>query len=115
MFEPPRAGRRRIRRETLSEDDLQSQLREKEVLAFDEVKLAMLEGGGRLSLIRSNDSSIRAYAVDLAADPLDLLAPQMHPDIRKDGVEHLGGKPLGLGIVAGTMVARKKRDALGDA
>ena len=77
MFEPPRAWRRRIRRETLSEDDLQSQLREKEVLAFDEVKLAMLEGGGRLSLIRSNDSSIRAYAVDLAADPpLDLLAPK---------------------------------------
>jgi uncharacterized membrane protein YcaP (DUF421 family) len=42
-----------LRREMLTEDELRSQLREKEVLEFSEVKLATLEGDGRLSVIRN--------------------------------------------------------------
>jgi uncharacterized membrane protein YcaP (DUF421 family) len=53
LIEDGRLNRSNIRREMLSEDDLRSQLREKEVLTYDEVKLAMLEGDGRLSVIRS--------------------------------------------------------------
>jgi len=41
-----------IERELISEDDLRSQLREKEVLSYDEVQLAKLEGDGRLSVIK---------------------------------------------------------------
>jgi uncharacterized membrane protein YcaP (DUF421 family) len=53
LIEDGRLNRSNIRREMLSEDDLRSQLREKEVLTYDEVKLAMLEGDGRLSVIKS--------------------------------------------------------------
>ena len=53
LIEGGRLNRSNIRREMLSEDDLRSQLREKEVLTYDEVKLAMLEGDGRLSVIKS--------------------------------------------------------------
>jgi len=38
----------------LSEDELHSQLREKEVLAYEDVKLAKLEGDGRLSVIKAS-------------------------------------------------------------
>lgn len=38
--------------EMLSEDELRSLLREKEVLSYEEVKLAKLEGDGRLSVIK---------------------------------------------------------------
>jgi uncharacterized membrane protein YcaP (DUF421 family) len=38
----------------LSEDDLRSQLREKEVLTYKEVKLAKLEGDGRLSVVKAS-------------------------------------------------------------
>jgi len=38
--------------EMLSEDELRAQLREKEVLHFKDVKLAKLEGDGRLSVIK---------------------------------------------------------------
>ncbi len=41
-----------IRREMLSEEELRAQLREKEVLSFEEVRLANLEGDGRLSVIK---------------------------------------------------------------
>jgi uncharacterized membrane protein YcaP (DUF421 family) len=41
-----------IKRELISEDDLRSQLREKEVLSYETVKLAKLEGDGRLSVIK---------------------------------------------------------------
>lgn len=41
-----------LEREMISEDDLRSQLREKETLAYDEVRLAKLEGDGRLSVIK---------------------------------------------------------------
>jgi uncharacterized membrane protein YcaP (DUF421 family) len=41
-----------LRHEMLSEDELRSQLRENEVLEFGEVKLAKLEGDGRLSVIK---------------------------------------------------------------
>jgi uncharacterized membrane protein YcaP (DUF421 family) len=41
-----------IKREMISEDDLRSQLREKEVLSYEAVKLAKLEGDGRLSVIK---------------------------------------------------------------
>lgn len=38
--------------EMIPEEDLRSQLREKGVLSYDEVRLARLEGDGRLSVIR---------------------------------------------------------------
>jgi uncharacterized membrane protein YcaP (DUF421 family) len=41
----------------LTEDELRAQLREKEVVRYDEVQLATLEGDGRLSVIKvMNDS-----------------------------------------------------------
>jgi uncharacterized membrane protein YcaP (DUF421 family) len=42
-----------IEREMIPEEDLRSQLREKEVLSFDDVRLAKLEGDGRLSVIKT--------------------------------------------------------------
>jgi uncharacterized membrane protein YcaP (DUF421 family) len=41
-----------MRKEMLTEDGLRSQLREQEVSDFSEVRLAMLEGDGRLSVIK---------------------------------------------------------------
>ena len=42
-----------LHRELLSEDELRAQLREKEVVDYDQVKLATLEGDGRLSVIKA--------------------------------------------------------------
>jgi uncharacterized membrane protein YcaP (DUF421 family) len=44
--------RSNLRRELLTEDELRAQLREKEVLSYSEVKVAKLEGDGRLSVIK---------------------------------------------------------------
>ena len=52
LIENGAVNRQNMRKEMLTEDGLQSQLREKEVLHYDEVKLAMLEGDGRLSVIK---------------------------------------------------------------
>ncbi|MGH6842127.1 MAG: DUF421 domain-containing protein [Methylocella sp.] len=41
-----------LRREMLTEDELESQLRHKDVESFSQVKLAMLEGDGRVSVIK---------------------------------------------------------------
>jgi uncharacterized membrane protein YcaP (DUF421 family) len=41
-----------LQKEMLTEDELRSQLREKEVVEYGEVKLAKLEGDGRLSVIK---------------------------------------------------------------
>ncbi len=41
-----------LEHEMIPEEDLRSQLREKGVLSYDEVRLARLEGDGRLSVIR---------------------------------------------------------------
>lgn len=41
-----------LRKEMLTEDELRSQLREREVVELTEVELAMLEGDGRLSVLR---------------------------------------------------------------
>ncbi|MGQ0443747.1 MAG: DUF421 domain-containing protein [Beijerinckiaceae bacterium] len=41
-----------LRREMLTEDELESQLRHKEVESFSQVKLAILEGDGRVSVIK---------------------------------------------------------------
>jgi uncharacterized membrane protein YcaP (DUF421 family) len=41
-----------LQHELLSEDELQAQLREKEVVRYEDVQLAKLEGDGRLSVIK---------------------------------------------------------------
>jgi uncharacterized membrane protein YcaP (DUF421 family) len=43
-----------LRKEMLSEEELRSQLRQHEVDDYDKVKLATLEGDGRLSVLREN-------------------------------------------------------------
>ena len=52
LIENGRLNGKNIDSEMISEDDLRSQLREKEVLSYDEVRLAKLEGDGRLSVIK---------------------------------------------------------------
>jgi len=46
---------RNMRKEMLTEEELLSQLREKEASSLASVKLAILEGDGRLSVLKSND------------------------------------------------------------
>lgn len=53
LIENGRVNQANLRRELLTEDELRSQLREKEVVEYDEVKLAKLEGDGRLSVIKA--------------------------------------------------------------
>ena len=53
LIENGRVNQANLHREMLSEDELRGQLREKEVVAYDEVKLAKLEGDGRLSVIKA--------------------------------------------------------------
>lgn len=53
LIENGRLNRANLRHELLTEDELRSQLREKEVMAYEEVKLAKLEGDGRLSVIKA--------------------------------------------------------------
>jgi hypothetical protein len=45
-----------LRKEMLSEDELDGQLREQGVEKLSEVKLARLEGDGRLSVIKRTDA-----------------------------------------------------------
>jgi uncharacterized membrane protein YcaP (DUF421 family) len=52
LIENGRVNQANLRREMLTEDELRAQLREKEVTKYDEVKLAKLEGDGRLSVIK---------------------------------------------------------------
>jgi uncharacterized membrane protein YcaP (DUF421 family) len=52
LIEDGRINRSNLRHELLTEDELRSQLREKEVLSYSEVKVAKLEGDGRLSVIK---------------------------------------------------------------
>ena len=52
LIEDGRLNQSNLRHELLTEDELRSQLREKEVLSYSEVKLAKLEGDGRLSVIK---------------------------------------------------------------
>lgn len=53
LIENGRVDRANLRKEMLTEDELRSQLREKDVLEFSQVKLAKLEGDGRLSVIKA--------------------------------------------------------------
>jgi uncharacterized membrane protein YcaP (DUF421 family) len=53
LIENGRVNKANLRHEMLTEDELRSQLREKEVVAYVEVKLAKLEGDGRLSVIKA--------------------------------------------------------------
>ena len=46
-------SKKSLRKEMLSEDELKSQLREQEVENYTDVKLAMLEGDGRLSVLKN--------------------------------------------------------------
>lgn len=52
LIENGKLNSENIEREMIPEDDLRSQLREKEVLSYNEVQLAKLEGDGRLSVIK---------------------------------------------------------------
>ncbi len=52
LIEDGRLNQSNLRHELLTEDELRSQLREKEVLSYSEVKVAKLEGDGRLSVIK---------------------------------------------------------------
>jgi len=54
IIEDGKLVRTNVEREMLSEDELHSQLREKGVLHFKEVKLAKLEGDGRFSVIKAH-------------------------------------------------------------
>jgi uncharacterized membrane protein YcaP (DUF421 family) len=47
-----KVAEKNLRREMLSEDDLKSQLRQHEVEQYSEVKAAILEGDGRMSVIK---------------------------------------------------------------
>jgi uncharacterized membrane protein YcaP (DUF421 family) len=53
LIEDGRVDKANLHKELLTEDELRSQLREKEVLEYSEVKLAKLEGDGRLSVIKA--------------------------------------------------------------
>jgi len=53
LIENGRVDQANLRKEMLTEDELRSQLREKEVVEYSEVKLAKLEGDGRLSVIKA--------------------------------------------------------------
>jgi uncharacterized membrane protein YcaP (DUF421 family) len=53
LIEDGRLNQVNLRHELLSEDELRAQLREKEVVTYEEVKLAKLEGDGRLSVIKA--------------------------------------------------------------
>jgi uncharacterized membrane protein YcaP (DUF421 family) len=53
LIENGQLNQANLRHELLSEDELRAQLREKEVVEYDEVKLAKLEGDGRLSVIKA--------------------------------------------------------------
>jgi uncharacterized membrane protein YcaP (DUF421 family) len=53
LIEDGRVNQANLQRELLTEDELRAQLREKEVVRYDEVKLAKLEGDGRLSVIKA--------------------------------------------------------------
>jgi uncharacterized membrane protein YcaP (DUF421 family) len=53
LIEDGRLNEINLRKELLTEDELRSQLREKDVLRYDDVKLAKLEGDGRLSVIKA--------------------------------------------------------------
>ncbi|MGE5510579.1 MAG: DUF421 domain-containing protein [Bacteroidota bacterium] len=54
LIENGRLNAANLRKELLTEEELRSQLREKDVLRYDEVKLAKLEGDGRLSVIKQS-------------------------------------------------------------
>ena len=43
-----------LRKEMITEDELKSQLREQSVESYEDIKLATLEGGGRLSVLKRN-------------------------------------------------------------
>jgi len=43
-----------LRKEMITEDELKSQLREQSVESSEDIKLATLEGGGRLSVLKRN-------------------------------------------------------------
>ena len=53
LIENGRVNQANLDRELLTEDELRAQLREKEVVKYDEVELAKLEGDGRLSVIKA--------------------------------------------------------------
>jgi uncharacterized membrane protein YcaP (DUF421 family) len=53
LIENGRVNQANLQRELLTEEELRAQLREKEVVKYDEVKLAKLEGDGRLSVIKA--------------------------------------------------------------
>jgi len=53
LIENGRVNQANLDRQLLTEDELRAQLREKEVVKYDEVKLAKLEGDGRLSVIKT--------------------------------------------------------------
>lgn len=52
LIENGKINERNTAKEMLPEEELRAQLREKEVTSFSEVKLATLEGDGRLSVIK---------------------------------------------------------------
>ena len=52
LIENGRLNQANLRQELLTEDELRAQLREKEVVEYEEVRLAKLEGDGRLSVIK---------------------------------------------------------------
>jgi uncharacterized membrane protein YcaP (DUF421 family) len=54
LIEHGQLNKANLHRELLTEDELRAQLREKEVVAYDQVKLAKLEGDGRLSVIKAS-------------------------------------------------------------
>ena len=53
LIENGQLNKANMRHELLSEDELRAQLREKGVVKYEEVKLAKLEGDGRLSVIKA--------------------------------------------------------------
>ena len=53
LIENGRVNQANLHHEMITEEELRSQLREKEVEAYGQVKLAKLEGDGRLSVIKT--------------------------------------------------------------
>jgi len=56
LIQNGRVDKKNLRKEMLTEEELQSQLRELEIEHYGEVKLCTLEGDGRLSVLKNKKS-----------------------------------------------------------
>ena len=58
LIQNGRVDKKNLRKEMLTEEELQSQLRELEIEHYGEVKLCTLEGDGRLSVLKNKNLAL---------------------------------------------------------